>query len=120
MVNNICSIYREKKRSEKKSGKGSNNHMTVGNGEMENITVVKGGGGCSTNGHMTVGNDGGGGGGGGGGGCCWRGREKVGSWEGEGEGEMRGERGGVRAREGKGADLSCLGPWAKPWAFKFS
>ena len=26
---------------EKKSGKGSNDHMIVGNGEMENITVVK-------------------------------------------------------------------------------
>ena len=47
MVNKMCSIYR------KKSGKGSNDHMTVGNEEMENITV---------------GNEKGGGGGGGGGG----------------------------------------------------
>ena len=30
MVNKICSIYREKKRSEKKNGKGSNGHVTVG------------------------------------------------------------------------------------------
>ena len=55
MVNKMCSIYREKKRSEKKSEKGFNGHMIVENGEMENITVGKGGGGCSTNGHMTVG-----------------------------------------------------------------
>ena len=41
----MCSIYREKKRSEKKSGKGSNGHMIVGKGEMENITVGKGDGG---------------------------------------------------------------------------
>ena len=58
MVNKMCSIYREKK-SKKKSGKGSNGHMTFGNGEIENITVGKGSGGCSTNSHMTVGEEGG-------------------------------------------------------------
>ena len=60
MVNKMCSIYREKKEV-KKSGKGSNGHMTVGKREMENITIGKGGGGgwCSTNGHMTVGKEGG-------------------------------------------------------------
>ena len=42
--------------------------LTVGKGEIKNITVGKGGGGCSTNGHMTVGKEGGGGGGGGAGG----------------------------------------------------
>ena len=36
---------------------------------MENITVGKGGGGCSTNRHMTIGKKGGAG---------WRGREKSG------------------------------------------
>ena len=36
MVNNMCSIYREKKEVKKKSGKGSNGHMTVGKGEIEN------------------------------------------------------------------------------------
>ena len=36
----MCSIYREKK-----SGKGSNGHMTVGKGEIENIIVGKEGGG---------------------------------------------------------------------------
>ena len=51
--------------------------MTVGKGEMENITIGKGGGGCSTNGHMTVGKEGGAG---------WRGREKGG---GEGCGRER-------------------------------
>ena len=34
--------------------------MTFGKGEIENITVGKGSGGCSTNGHMTVGEEGGG------------------------------------------------------------
>ena len=51
MVNKMCSIYREKKEVKKKSGKGSNGHMTVGKGEIEKITIGKrGGGGCSTNG----------------------------------------------------------------------
>ena len=31
--------------------------MTVGKGEIENITVEKGGRGCFTNGHMTVGKE---------------------------------------------------------------
>ena len=44
MVNKICSIYRKKKEV-KKSGKCFNGHMTVGKGEMENITVRKGVGG---------------------------------------------------------------------------
>ena len=35
--------------------------LTVGKGEIENITVGKGGGGCSTNDHMAVGKEGGGG-----------------------------------------------------------
>ena len=48
MVNKMYSIYREKKRSEKKSGKGFNGHMIVEKGEMKNIIVGKGGeGGCS-------------------------------------------------------------------------
>ena len=34
--------------------------MTFGKGEIENITVGKGSGGCSTNSHMTVGEEGGG------------------------------------------------------------
>ena len=102
MVNNMCSIYREKKRSEKKSGKGSNNHMTVGNGEMGNITVVKGGGGCSTNGHMTVGNDGGGGGGGGKGEGGELGR-------GRGRGDERRERGGT-GQGGEGGRPVLFGP----------
>ena len=99
----MCSIYREKKEVKKKSGKGSNDHMTVGKGEIENITVVKEGGGCSTNGHMTVGNEGGAG---------WRGREKGGREEGGGYGrgeERRGERGGVRAGEGKGGKPVLFG-----------
>ena len=54
---------------------------------MENITVEKGGGGCSTNGHITVGKEGG---------VGRRGREKGGREEGGvgqgGEGERRGER----------------------------
>ena len=33
--------------------------MIVGKREMENITIGKWGGGCSTNGHMTVGKEGG-------------------------------------------------------------
>ena len=44
MVNKMCSIYREKKEV-KKNGKSSNGHMTVGKGEIDNITVRKGGGG---------------------------------------------------------------------------
>ena len=40
MVNKIYSIYREKKEVKKKSEKGSNDHMTIGKGEMENITVM--------------------------------------------------------------------------------
>ena len=62
--------------------KGSNGHMTIGTGEMENITVGKGGGGCSTNNHMTVGKEGGAG---------WRRREKGGREGGE-EKRGRGER----------------------------
>ena len=49
--------------------------MTIGKGEIENITVKKGGGGCSTSGHITVGNEGGAG---------WRGREKGGGGDGLG------------------------------------
>ena len=56
----------------KKSEKGSNGHMTVGKGEMENITVGKGDGGCSINGHVTVGKEGG---------VGWRGSEKGGREE---------------------------------------
>ena len=73
--------------------------MTIGKGEMENITVGKGGGGCSTNSHMTVGKEGR---------VGWRGREKVGREEGGGGEEM-----GL-------VGLSCLGPWAEPWALKIS
>ena len=51
--------------------------MTVGKGEIENITIGKGGGGCSTNSHMTVGKEGG---------VDWRGREKGGREEGGGGG----------------------------------
>ena len=73
----------------KKSGKCSNGHMTIGKGEMENITVGKGGGGCSTNSHMTVGKKGGG------------------RLEGKGEGWER--RRGERARDGLGRPV-LFGP----------
>ena len=89
----------------KKNGKGSNDHMTVGKGEIENVTVV------SQRSHDR-----------------WNLEMKGGATGGEGsregKGERRGERGGGVEGEskerggggggGRGAGLSYLGPWAEP------
>ena len=68
----------------KKSGKGSNDHMIIGKGEMENITVV------SQRSYDR-----------------WNLEMKGGPARGEGR---RGGGGGVRARRGKGGRLVLFGP----------
>ena len=118
----MYSIYREKKKEvKKKSGKGSNDHMTIGKGEMENITVVsqrshdrwnleiKGG---------PVGREG-----------RRVGEKRAGSREGEEERRERGRAGkgkgigeereeGRRSGRRRGAGLFYFSPWAEPWALK--
>ena len=94
MVNKMCSIYRDKKEVKKKSGKGSNGHMTVGKRDMENITVGKGGRGWGVFHQRSH--------------DRWKGRGGSAGGEGRRVGEKRGR---YRCRR---VGLFCLGPWAEP------